>query len=207
MEVASDGRGRIFFIHGGERTLALSYVPLEKIEGEENTHPILDNSTFFKRAALKEYKSLPVAKMDFLKLFPDGFKDDNYLNEERNYKVAAQEQLQELLNEEVFRRFPKANIPIRQAESECPIWAKAGCAPIWFRFPARLSWIEKRLSGRACGSILLSGGYLSRSCFSPIPAWLRYPPVWLHSNAVPKFPNTVRWDYTCCGMAGSTAAG
>ena len=43
MEVTSDGKARIFFIHVGEKTILLSHVDFEKVEGEEAAHPILDN--------------------------------------------------------------------------------------------------------------------------------------------------------------------
>ena len=35
MEVTSDGKARIFFIHAGEKTILLSHVDFEKVEGEE----------------------------------------------------------------------------------------------------------------------------------------------------------------------------
>ena len=102
MEVTSDGKARIFFIHAGKKTILLSHVDFEKVEGEDAAHPILDNPSFFERATVKGYRSLPDARLDFLKLFPDGFEDSGYLNEERNYKVAARELLLELLNEQAF---------------------------------------------------------------------------------------------------------
>jgi hypothetical protein len=43
MEVTSDGKARIFFIHAGEKAILLSHVDFEKVEGEEAAHPILDN--------------------------------------------------------------------------------------------------------------------------------------------------------------------
>lgn len=103
MEVTSDGKARIFFIHAGEKTLALNFVALENVGSEEENHPILDNPTFFERAAVKGHRSLPDARLDFLKLFPEGFEDAGYLDEERNYKVAARELLLELLNEQEFK--------------------------------------------------------------------------------------------------------
>lgn len=108
MEVTSDGKAIIFFIHAGEKTLLLSYVDFEKIEGEEANHPILDNPSFFERATVKGHISLPDARVDFLKRFPEGFEDAAYLKEERNYKVAARELLVELLNEQTFRELLEA---------------------------------------------------------------------------------------------------
>ena len=103
MQVTSDGKARIFFIHAGEKTILLSRVDFEKIEDEEASHPILDNPSFFERAAVKGHRSLPDARLDFLKLFPDGFEDAGYLKEERNYKMEARKLLLELLNEQSYR--------------------------------------------------------------------------------------------------------
>jgi len=103
MEITQDGKVRIFFIHAGEKLLSLKYVAFEKVEGADVYHPILDNPSFFERATVKGHRSLPDARLDFLKLFPDGFEDAGYLNEERNYKVAARELLLGLLNEQAFR--------------------------------------------------------------------------------------------------------
>jgi len=103
MEITSDGMTRIFFIHAGEKSILLSYVDFEKIEGVGSEHPILDNPSFFSRASVKGHRSLPDARLDFLKIFPNGFEDADYLNRERNYKVAARELLLEMLNEQMFK--------------------------------------------------------------------------------------------------------
>jgi len=102
MEVTWDGKARVFFIHAGEKTILLSHVDFEKITGDEAVHPILDKPSFFERATVKGHRSLRDARLDFLKFFPDGFEDAGYLNEERNYKVAARELLLELLGGQAF---------------------------------------------------------------------------------------------------------
>jgi hypothetical protein len=102
LDVTHDGKVRIFFINGGEKLLVLKHVSLEKIEGADAAHPILDNPTFAARATGKEHKGLPDARADFLSLFPDGFEDHQYLRQERNYKVDAHRLLLELLGKEAF---------------------------------------------------------------------------------------------------------
>ena len=103
MEITSDGISRIFFINAGEKTILLNYVDFEKIDREGSEHPILDNPSFLSRASVKGHRSLLDARLDFLKIFPDGFEDADYLNSERNYKVAARDLLFELLNEQIFK--------------------------------------------------------------------------------------------------------
>lgn len=44
------------------------------------------------------------ARRKFLRFFPDGFRDETYLEWERNYKWAAHEEWERLLNEAEFRR-------------------------------------------------------------------------------------------------------
>ncbi|MCJ8500678.1 DUF3553 domain-containing protein, partial [Desulfatitalea alkaliphila] len=103
MQITADGKARIFFINAGDRYFLLSHVAFEKIEGEEAKHPILDSPSFFERVAEKGHRSLPDARSDFLKSFPEGFEDPVYLREERDYKVAARDLLLELLNEKAYR--------------------------------------------------------------------------------------------------------
>lgn len=55
MDVTCDGKARVFFINGGEKLLLLKHVSLEKVEGAEGAHPILDNPTFAARALGKQH--------------------------------------------------------------------------------------------------------------------------------------------------------
>jgi len=102
MEASLDGKTRVFFIHVGEKSLVLDYVKLDRV-AEEASHPILDNPSLHKLVRVKGHRSLPDARLDFLRLFPEGFEDVEYFKEERDYKVAARELLKELLEEQVFK--------------------------------------------------------------------------------------------------------
>jgi len=42
-----------------------------------------------------------------------------------------QRQLERQQDHEGVKAISEKILPIRQAESECPIWVEAGCAPIW----------------------------------------------------------------------------
>ena len=67
---------------------------------------------------------------------------------ERRYKITQVLDLERVLVRDVatgeakqfrlieLRSFPKKILPARQAESECPIWVEADCAPIWPQPPA-----------------------------------------------------------------------
>ncbi len=102
MEVEANGKARIFFIHGGAKTIVLKFDNLKKLEGAEAFHPILDSPTFSKRATNSKHVSLPDARLGFLRKFPDGFDDNSYLKEERGYKVAASALIRQSLNEQAF---------------------------------------------------------------------------------------------------------
>ncbi len=105
LETTPDDKVKVFFINAGEKLLGLKYVALEKVEGEEASHPILDNPTFTERAAKgKRHVGLPEARLDFLEIFSDGFEDTSYIDSERAYKVVARELFLELLNEQEFSR-------------------------------------------------------------------------------------------------------
>ncbi|MDF1580754.1 MAG: DUF3553 domain-containing protein [Desulfuromonadales bacterium] len=51
LETMPDDKVRVFFINAGEKLLGLKYVALEKVEGEDASHSILDNPKFTELAA------------------------------------------------------------------------------------------------------------------------------------------------------------
>ena len=60
-EVLENSNGetvRVFFVGAGEKTLSLKYVEPVKVEGDEATHPVLDNLTIRKSASGIKYQSL-----------------------------------------------------------------------------------------------------------------------------------------------------
>ncbi|WP_177420275.1 DUF3553 domain-containing protein [endosymbiont of Lamellibrachia barhami] len=105
-EVLENSNGqavRIFFVNEGDKTLILEYVQPIKVVGEEAKNVLLDNRAITPKAGGIKHLSLPAAVERFLGLFPLGFKDENYLKEERDYKLKAHELMQELLNKEDFQ--------------------------------------------------------------------------------------------------------
>lgn len=100
-----NGEVRVFFLHGGEKKLSLAHVTLEKAEGPEADSIILKNPDLDILLKDKSFKSMPEALKDFLNLFPKGFDDALYLENERDYKVVAHHLQQELLGREEFERF------------------------------------------------------------------------------------------------------
>lgn len=109
-QVLEDSPGeyvRVFFVGAGEKLLKLSFVDLIRVNGDDAAHPVLDNPKVFnkskagKRGAVK-YRSLPQIIEEFEKVFPEGFYGDDYLQNERNYKVDAHNLMTDLLDQKSF---------------------------------------------------------------------------------------------------------
>lgn len=100
IEVTPNGNIRVFFVNEGEKTFKPNLDLLEKVS---EPHPVLDNPNLAKRDAKKKYISLSMAAKGFLKEYPQGFYDEKYLLDERNYKITAHELLVSCLNKDSYR--------------------------------------------------------------------------------------------------------
>ena len=86
---------RIFFEDEGEKTVS-PVAKLEKIEFED-ANPILEHANA--ETDFSKYRNPKDLETNFLELFPGGFEDPEYLDEERNYKVEASTFAKEVLSE------------------------------------------------------------------------------------------------------------
>ncbi len=102
LEDSTERMLRVFFVGVGEKKLVLDIVEPIKVDKEKNKHPILDNLKLSDQTPAIKYKSLPSSIEYFLSKFPEGFKGEKYLEEERNYKVSAHTSAKELLGENHF---------------------------------------------------------------------------------------------------------
>lgn len=104
LEVTAGGEARVHFVEAGERKLVLAHAAaaLQKVAGEEAQDYRLDNLAASGRGGGR-HMGLDEAHQAFLRQFPEGFAGDDYLGTERNYKVEASRELQELLGEGAFR--------------------------------------------------------------------------------------------------------
>lgn len=110
LENITANKVKVFFVNAGEKTLDINYVNLIQVEGAKASHPLLDNPPAKpkKRTAGNQYISLPEAKQEFMKLFPDGFKGEDYTQREREYKYEAHKLLITLLSEQAATKLLKA---------------------------------------------------------------------------------------------------
>jgi hypothetical protein len=87
---------RIFFENAGEKLIS-SKASLNKVELEE-IHPVLNYINA--DTDLAKFRKPKDLERNFLELFPEGFQDPEYLDGERDYKVAASEFANEALSPE-----------------------------------------------------------------------------------------------------------
>lgn len=88
---------KIFFEFAGEKVLLTEAANLTIAPGISK-HPLLDNLVV--STDTKEFIGFQVLEQQFLRKFPRGFEDTEYLAEERDYKVEAANFLDSLLSEE-----------------------------------------------------------------------------------------------------------
>jgi hypothetical protein len=111
-EVLEDSNGetvRVFFVGTGEMTLSLKHVTLECIPTDEAAHPILDNLRVPEKSDRHRYQSLPESIERFRERYPQGFYDDRFVKEERDYKIHAHQVAQDLLSQRELARLLSAN--------------------------------------------------------------------------------------------------
>ncbi len=93
----------VFFANAGRKVLKLSMANLQRVSGADAESALLDNLSDASRSADgRRHLGLPEAVQQFRRLFPLGFEDPQYLEYERDYKVAAHELTVELLDKEPF---------------------------------------------------------------------------------------------------------
>ncbi len=98
LSVAGDSV-QVLFHHAGERKLSLKHAVLTRVEGEEARNSFLDLPAGGKRRtrqAVRDFDSMVAA---FLRRFPRGFRDPEYIEQERNYKDEASRLCGKLLGE------------------------------------------------------------------------------------------------------------
>ncbi len=96
LAVTMDGKVTVHFALAGQKIL--KGVVLETLKGTSADHPALEtrkSSTKGRRSS----RSLDAMQESFLRLFPKGFSDPRYLEEERDYKLEATALLQGTLGQ------------------------------------------------------------------------------------------------------------
>lgn len=115
LEIISKSQVKVLFVNAGEKILDVNIAKLGKLSGAEAAHPLLDNpqpKTTPRARKLntnKRFNNLQEAILYFLHLFPEGFNDKGFLENERNYKLVANQLFLQSLNEQELSSLLEAN--------------------------------------------------------------------------------------------------
>ena len=115
LETIGETRVKVYFVNAGEKILDDNIAKLSKVFGAEAAHPLLDNPQPTKTLRSKKpntnkrFANLQEATKYFLRLFPEGFEDNGFLENERDYKLEANQLLLELLNNEALSQLLETN--------------------------------------------------------------------------------------------------
>jgi hypothetical protein len=105
----SDETVRVFFVGIGEKTLNQDFAKLVKVPETESGHALLQDLKITKSGKALRFRSLPILIEKFERRFPGGFSGDAYFKEEREYKLAANSLMKELLDQHLFKSFIEDN--------------------------------------------------------------------------------------------------
>jgi hypothetical protein len=111
-EVLEDSNGetvRVFFVGTGPKTLSLKYVTLDCLPTDEAAHPVLDHLRVPEKRDRHPYQSVPESIERFRAQYPQGFSDERFVKEEREYKIHAHQVAQNLLGQSELARLLSAN--------------------------------------------------------------------------------------------------
>jgi hypothetical protein len=93
---------KVFFLNVGEKKLRNNFITKLKEDATESFH--LDHLKITPGKSPAKYRTINELKTWFLSVFPEGFYGSDYLEKERDYKVAAHNLFHELLNKEAFEK-------------------------------------------------------------------------------------------------------
>jgi hypothetical protein len=102
-----DGKVTVRFARVGDKRLG-SVADLEKLEGDEAEDEVLDTRPTRKvsKTRVSTSKAPPIEKLkqDFIKRFPGGFEDPDFVEKERKYKLEAHTLLEKTLDRATVKR-------------------------------------------------------------------------------------------------------
>lgn len=101
LEKLGSDKLRVFFEFVGEKTLLGSAAALKQVDPVPE-HPVLGR--LGSESHVRDFQPFQNLEAEFLRQFPAGFKDPEYLAAERDYKIEASALMRESLSEDTFRR-------------------------------------------------------------------------------------------------------
>jgi hypothetical protein len=106
LEDSAGGKVKVHFAGAGEKQISLSHVNLEKVEGAEARHPLLDNLKAKNAGGRARTATLRDLVYKFRQMYPGDapFSTEAYLSDERRYKLEAHGEMTHQLNRAEFSR-------------------------------------------------------------------------------------------------------
>ena len=94
----------VFFVGAGRKRLSRSFVKLEKAEGIESKHLLLDNLIETSEISSDSFVTIPVAIERFMNNYPDGFEDAGFIKAYREANMTGHKFCVNLLGQEELAR-------------------------------------------------------------------------------------------------------
>ena len=94
----------VFFVGAGRKRLSRTFVNLEKAEGIESKHQLLDNLIETAEITSDSYVTIPVTIERFMKNYPDGFEDPVFIKSARDANLAGHKFCVNLLGQDELSR-------------------------------------------------------------------------------------------------------
>jgi hypothetical protein len=94
----------IFFVGAGRKKLSRSFVKVEKVEGVDSKHRLLDNLIATSEISNDYFVTVPMAIQRFLENYPAGFDDPSFIKETRNANLTGHKYCSQLLSQDELSR-------------------------------------------------------------------------------------------------------
>ncbi|MBS1157752.1 MAG: hypothetical protein H6R15_171 [Proteobacteria bacterium] len=94
----------VFFVGAGRKRLSRSFIKLEKAEGADSRHRLLDNLIETSAMTSDDFVTVPLAIERFMVNYPDGFADPGFIKATRDANIRGHKFCAQLLSQEELSR-------------------------------------------------------------------------------------------------------
>lgn len=93
----------VFFVGAGRKRLSRSFIKLQKAEGAESRHRLLDNLIETSQM-VDDFVTIPMAIERFMEKYPNGFEDADFIKSAREANMRGQKLCAQLLSQDEISR-------------------------------------------------------------------------------------------------------
>ena len=98
----------VFFVGAGRKKLSRAFVNVEKVEGGDSKHRLLDNLIATSEISNDDFVTLPAAIKRFMESYPEGFEDSSFIKATRHANMTAHKFCTQLLSQDELSRLIEA---------------------------------------------------------------------------------------------------